>query len=149
MLENLLKLVKENAGDAIINNPAIPNEKNDAAIEVATNALFKGLQKAAGGSGIGTLQNMFQNESNVASSPVVKNLSSSVSGELMKKFGLNKGAASGIVALLIPIVMSKLVQKTNDPADNSFNLDGILGSLIGKQAKTGGLLDLLKRLTGK
>jgi hypothetical protein len=149
MLENLLKLVKENAGEAIINNPAIPNEKNDAAIEVATNALFKGLQKAAGGSGVGTLQNLFQNESNVASSPVVKKLSSSVSGELMKKFGLNKGVASGIVAMLIPIVMSKLVQKTNDPADNSFNLDGILGSLLGNQAKAGGLLDILKKLTGK
>ena len=35
MFDNLLQLIKENAGESIINNPAIPNEKNDAAIQVA------------------------------------------------------------------------------------------------------------------
>ena len=32
MIENLLALVKENAGDAIINNSAISNDKNDLAV---------------------------------------------------------------------------------------------------------------------
>jgi hypothetical protein len=30
MLENLFNLIKEHSADAVINNPAIPNEKNDA-----------------------------------------------------------------------------------------------------------------------
>jgi hypothetical protein len=41
----------------------------------------------------------------------MNNLSSNVDGDLMKKFGLDKDAASSIVAMLLPIVMSKLVKK--------------------------------------
>ena len=40
MFDNLLKLVKENAGDAIIKNPVIPNEKNDEAIHATTTSIF-------------------------------------------------------------------------------------------------------------
>ena len=32
MLDNLLDLVKQHAGEAIINNPVIPTERNDEAI---------------------------------------------------------------------------------------------------------------------
>jgi len=48
--------------------------------------------------------------------------------------------------MLIPIVLSKLVNKTNDPKDNSFGLDDIIGSLAGKK---GGLLGSLKGLLGR
>jgi hypothetical protein len=149
MLKNLLELVKENAGEAIINNPAIPNEKNNAAIETATNALFKSLQGTAKSGGVNSIKGLFQDGGDSSSSPVMKNISSNVSGELMKKFGLNKGAASSIVAMLIPIVMSKLVKKTNDPKDSSFNLDEIIGSLAGGQGKLGGILGSLKGLLGR
>jgi len=147
MLKNLLELVKENAGDAIINNPAVPNEKNDAVIQEATNSLFKALKGTAKTQGVNSIKDMFQQGgSNVASSPVANNLSAGVAGDLMKKFGLDKGAANGIVAMLIPIVLSKLVNKTNDPKDNSFGLDDIIGSLAGKK---GGLLGSLKGLLGR
>ena len=33
MLENLLDLVKQQAGEAIVNNPAIPNHQNDEAMD--------------------------------------------------------------------------------------------------------------------
>jgi len=144
MLKNLLELVKESAGDAIINNPAVPNERNNAVIEEATNSLFKGLKGTAKQQGINSLKDIFQ-QGDVQSSPVVNKLSAGVAGDLMKKFGLDKGAASSIVAMLIPVVMSKLVKKTNDPKDNSFNLDGIIGALAGKK---GGLLGSLKGLLG-
>ena len=42
MLEQLFNLVKENAGEAIINNQAIPNEQNDAAINQATEGIISG-----------------------------------------------------------------------------------------------------------
>jgi len=44
MLENLIDLVKQNAGSAIINNPAIPNEQNDAAINAAGSSIMDGLK---------------------------------------------------------------------------------------------------------
>jgi hypothetical protein len=59
----------------------------------------------------------------------------------MKKFGLDNAAAASIVNQLIPAVMDKLKNKTNDPNDNSINLDQIVGALSGK--KGGGLLGSL------
>jgi len=147
MLEKLLELVKENAGDAIINNPAIPNSKNDAVIKVATTSLFKALQGTVKTGGLNSIKDLFQTGTNVASSPVVKQVSSNVTGDLMKKFGLDKAAAGSIVSMLIPIVLSKLVKRTNDPNDSSFNLDGIIGALSG--GRTGGLLGTLKGMLGR
>ena len=147
MLDKLLELVKENAGDAIINNPAIPNSKNDAAIKAASASLFKALQGTAKTGGLNSIKDLFQNGDNVTSSPVVKQVSSKVAGDLMKKFGLDKAAAGSIVSMLIPIVLSKLVKKTNDPNDNSFNLDAIIGALAG--GKAGGLLGTLKGMLGR
>jgi len=51
MLENLLNLVKEQAGDAIINNPAIPNERNEEAIAATGNSITSGLQSMIAGGG--------------------------------------------------------------------------------------------------
>jgi hypothetical protein len=148
MFKNLLELVKENAGEAIINNPAIPNKQNNAAIKKATSSLFKSLQGTAKTGGVNSIKELFNEGGNVTSSPVMNNISANVAGDLMKKFGLNKSAASNIVAILLPVVMSKLVKKTNDPHDNSFSLDGIIGALSGK-GKLGGFLGSLKELLGK
>jgi hypothetical protein len=147
MLENLLELIKENAGDAIINNPAIPNQKNDAVIKVATTSLMKALQGTAKTGGMNSIKDLFKNGDSVATNPMINSLSTTVTGDLMKKFGLDKGVASSIVAMLIPVVMSKLVKKTNDPNDSSFNLDGVIGALTG--GKAGGLLGTLKGLLGR
>jgi hypothetical protein len=79
----------------------------------------------------------------------LSNLSSGVAGDLKAKFGLDKGAASNIVNSLLPTVMGKLVNKTNDPNDNSFNLKGILGELTGGQGKTCGIIGTLGSLFGR
>ncbi len=148
MLKNLIELIKENAGEAIINNPAIPNEKNNAVIETAAGALFKALKGTAKTGGVNSIKDLFQEGSDVNSNPVVTNISTNVAGELMKKFGLNKGAASSIVTMLIPIVLSKLIKKTNDPKDNSINLENIIGSLVGGKSGLGGLGSILGSLKG-
>lgn len=150
MLENLLKLIQENADDAIIKNPAVPNSKNNAVIKTAAASIFNGLRQEAQSGNLDQLKQLLQNQKNVESSPVVNNVSNSVAGDLMKKFHFDKGSAAGIVSMLLPIVMSKLVKKTNDPSDNTFNVDGILGSLLsGKSAQTGGILNVLKGLLGR
>ncbi len=146
MLENLLKLVKENAGEAIINNSAIPNAQNDAACEATANSIFRSLQEKAKSGDLNSIKDLFQSGGNVSSHPVVNNLSSNAAGDLIKKFGLDKGTAGNIVNSLLPIVMSKLVSKTNDPNDSSFDLNGIIGALAGNQGKAGGILNSLKGL---
>ncbi len=141
MLNQLINLVKENAGDAIVNNPSIPNDRNNEAIQTAARSLLSSLQGQAKGGNLNAVLDMFKGDGNASSNPMVNNISSGVAGELMKKFGLDNAAAANIVNQLIPAVMDKLKNKTNDPNDSSINLDQIIGALSGK--KGGGLLGSL------
>ncbi len=141
MLENLTNLVKQYAGDAIINNPAIPNEKNDEVVSDASNSIFDGLKNVVSGGNVSDITNLFNGGGDAAaSSAVSQNIQSGFVQNLMNKFGLDQGKAASIAAGLIPTVMQKLVHKTNDSNDSSFNLAGIIGSLTGG----GGVMDKLK-----
>src|ERR1700689_124595 len=44
MLENLINLIEQHAGDAVVNNPAVPNEQNNAVIQEAGNSIIGSLQ---------------------------------------------------------------------------------------------------------
>jgi uncharacterized protein YidB (DUF937 family) len=140
MFEELLKLVKENAGSAIIDNSAIPNEHNDAAISTATTGIMDQLKSVVSSGGIGQITDMF-NSGNTSSSPMVKNIGEGVAKTLMSKFGISNEQANGIVQSLVPKVMGSLVSKTNDPNDKSFDLNGVLGTLSG-----GDIIGKLKNL---
>jgi hypothetical protein len=146
MLENLLDLIKQHAGEAIINNPAIPNSQNDAAVAEAGNSIVNGLKDMISQGKASDVLNLLQGQGGSASSnPAVQNISGNFVQSLMDKFGLGQGQASGIASSLIPNVIQSLVHKTNDPNDSSFNLEGILSHLTGGQQ--GGLQGLLGNLT--
>jgi hypothetical protein len=138
MLENLLDLIKQNAGNAIINNPAIPNEQNDAAVSEAGSSIVDGLKNMIAQGKTQDVVNLFNHQGgDIASTPAARQLSGGFIQNLMDKFGLDHGAASGVAANLIPQVLQKLVHKTNDPNDNSFDIKGILSHLTGGQASGG------------
>lgn len=137
MFENLLNLVKEHAGDAIINNPAIPNERNNEAISTASDSIIGGLKDAFAGGQLNDVVQLFSNSSNATSSPLTKGIEGNLVQSLMGKFGLQNSQANGIASSLIPLVLNKLVHKTNDPKDSSFDIQGILGTITG--GNTGGL----------
>lgn len=145
MLEQLKSLVQEYAGDAIITNPAIPNDRNEEAVGLASHSILDGLKNAVSTGGVGEVSNMFNGgEQQVAQSAVTQNIKGNFVEKLMSKLGLDHGMASQIASSLIPMVMGKLVHKTNDPADSSFDLSSILGSLTGG----GNVGDVLGKLTG-
>ena len=157
MLENLLDLIKQNAGTAIIENPAIPNEHNDAAVSMAGSSIMDGLKNMIASGNTQDVVSLFNNQGgNVANTPAVQQISGGFIQNLMGKFGLGEGAASGIAASLIPMVLQKLVTKTNDANDSSFDIQGIIGSLVGgggrqQPAAGGGGLDIqgiLSQFTG-
>ncbi len=87
MLDQLMKLVEEHAGDAIINNPAIPNQHNNAAIKDVASQIFGGLQSQASGGNLQQIVSMFQNGggSSIAHNPMVANIISSVAGNFASK----------------------------------------------------------------
>ena len=130
MLENLIQLIRQQAGDAVINNPAIPNEHNEDVIEEAGNSITGSLQNMLSQANLQAVLHLFPNRSGaVTSNPALQNISGNFIQNLMDKFGISQSAASGVASNLIPSVLQKLVHKTNDPADNSFDLQGILSHL--------------------
>ena len=143
MFDNLLNLVKEHAGDAIINNPAIPNEKNDEAIHTTTTSIVDTLKNQLGSGNLSSIMDMF-NGSNVLGA-VGSTVQSNAVSDLMKKFGIDSAQANGIAGKIIPAVMEKFVKKTNDPNDNSFDLSDIINSL-GGNSTSGGVGGMLKGL---
>jgi hypothetical protein len=145
MLDQLILLVKEHAGEAIINNPAIPNEKNEAAISETAGGIFEVLKGQFSGGNADALSGMFKNTGE--NNPIVGQISSVVQQQLVTKFNVSSPQAAQMVQQMIPIVMQRLVKKTNDPNDSSFNMDGILSSLGGGKADD--ILNSVKGFFGK
>ncbi|MBS1509734.1 MAG: hypothetical protein JST86_02740 [Bacteroidetes bacterium] len=138
MLEDLFKLVQSHAQDAVVNNPDVPNEKNDAVIADATHSVAEGFQGALAGGGLQNVISMFAggggNSSSLLNNPVVSNIISSFTNKLTNDHGVNNAAASGIASSLIPTVINSLISKVNDPNNSSFTLDNLLHSITGGQS---------------
>jgi hypothetical protein len=138
MLDQLIKLVEQNAGSAIVQNKAIPDQHNQAAIKTVAEQIFNGLKSQASSGNVQQLTSMFQGEASKAgNNPIVNQLVSSVAGTVAKKFGVSQQAAESMAKTLLPTVMNQLVQKTNDPKDDSFDLGGIMKSVTGNSALDG------------
>jgi uncharacterized protein YidB (DUF937 family) len=150
MLENLINLIEQHAGTAVINNPAVPNEQNNAVISEAGNSIVGTLKNMVSQGNMQDVMNLFHNSGNVSSNPATQNITGNFVQSLMDKFGLNQSAASGVASNLIPNVLQSLVHKTNDPNDNSFNLQGIISQLTSGQGAGigGGVLDKIKGMFG-
>lgn len=148
MLDQLTNLVKQYAGDAIINNPAIPNERNDEAINETSSSIASGLQNMLSGGGAQDILKMFSGNQNILNSNVTNNVSGGVIQDLMNKFGLDRGAASGVANNLVPNVMERMVQKTNDPNDSSFDIQGIFNNLSGGSTSGFNIQAMLNKLKG-
>ncbi|RPD40151.1 hypothetical protein [Chitinophaga barathri] len=149
MLDQLVQLVRENAQETVVANPAIPNEQNDAVIGEATHSIASGLQDALANGNVKEVMGLFNSNGQVDSqNPLVNNISGNLISNLTQKFNLNSGAAASLAASLIPTVLGSLVKKTNDPSDNGFSLDGIFGSLTGGSTNGMNLGGLLGKFAG-
>jgi hypothetical protein len=144
MLENLFNLIKEQGAQPVINNPVIPNEQNNAVLADATHSVADGLQGVLAGGGLSSLLSLFGNSGNnsnsggLLSNPIVSSIISSFTNKLINNHGVNSSQAGGIASSLIPNVISSLISKTNNPNDNSFNMNSIISSLAGGGAAQAG-----------
>ena len=148
MLENLFNLVKQQAGDAIINNPAIPNQKNDEAVQAAGDSVVDSLKHALSGNQINDVLGMFANGQANANQPVVQQATGNFMEKLQSQFGLNGGQAAGIAQSLIPNVMNQFAQKAANPNDNSFDVQQIFNQLSGGKTSGMNIQGMLNKLKG-
>ncbi len=155
MLENLVNLVKEFAGEAVVNNPDVPNEHNNDVVAEATSTVASGLQNVMAGGGLQNILGLFGGggqKQGLMGNPIVNMMVGHFANKLMSKFGIGGGKAGSIAQSLIPSVLSNLIGRTNDPNNSSFNLESIIGSLAGggqqQAGGGGGIMDMIKGLTG-
>jgi hypothetical protein len=145
MFDNLFNLVKEHAGDAITNNPAVPNEKNEEVTHAATTSIMDTLKAQVSSGNLSHIMDMFKGGSNVSSSSISSAAHGNVITDLMSKFGMDNAQASSVASGLVPKVMESFVNKTNDPNDKSFDLQDIVKN-IGGSGGIGGMLGGLGNL---
>ena len=100
------------------------------------------------GGNISDIMKMFSGQQDPADNPVTKEVSGGLIQNFMNKFGLDHGAASGVANNLVPDVMKNLVNKTNDPADSSFDIQGIFNHLSGGTASGFNVQSLLDKFKG-
>jgi hypothetical protein len=138
MIENLNSLVKQNAGDTIINNTAIPDAHNEEAVQEASTSIEQSLKTSLSGGHVKEVANLFNSSGeNITSNPVTQQATGNFASRLQSRFGLNVQQAANIANNLIPTVLQRLVQKAKDPADSSFDLQKIFNEV--SEGKTKGL----------
>ena len=154
MLQELFNLLKEHGQDSVINNPLVPNEKNDAVIADATHSVADGLQSELAGGGLQNLISLFSGGANTGTSlmnnPIVSKIVDSFTNKLTTNHGLTGEQANGIAGNLIPSAINSLINRTNDNSNNQFSLNGIISSLTGGAGNSGGfdLGGLISHISG-
>ncbi|NBB19579.1 hypothetical protein GVN20_09475 [Runella sp. CRIBMP] len=137
MLEQLMGLIQDQSQDAIVKNPAIPNEHNTDAMQAILGAVTGGLQNQAQSGNISGLMGLLSGNSgtgsNLMNNPIVSGIAQNAIGSLMEKFGLSNSAAANVIAQVLPGVLTSMISKTSNPNDNSMDFGSIMGSLLGGQ----------------
>ncbi len=138
MFDQLIQLIKENAGAVIDNDPNIPADKKQEVVGISKEAIVSGLQGMLAKGDIKDVLKVFSgNSGQITSSPVTSQINHTLEENLSQRLGLSSSQASGLASSIIPMILGKLVSKTNDPSDNSFNIQDIFNQL--SNGKTSGL----------
>ncbi len=147
MFENLINLVRQNAGEAVINNPSIPNEKNEEAVETAGNSILGTLKNALAGGNISDVLGYFKNGGQ-GSTSLVQDATNNYAQDLRNRFGLDPTEANNTASKVVPKTMEQLAAKTADPSDNSFNIQDIFNKLSGNKTSGMNIEGMLNKFGG-
>lgn len=147
MFDQLMDLVKKHAGEAIVANPDIPNSKNEEAINESSASITNGLQNMFAQGGVQDILKMFAGNGN-SNNAVSQSVAGRFIQNLMDKFNLNQNQAQNVADKVVPNVLNDMVAKTNDPDDNSFNVQGIFNSLSGGKTSGFNIQSLLDKVKG-
>jgi uncharacterized protein YidB (DUF937 family) len=136
MFSQLLQLVEQHASDLIVNNPAIPDQHNNAAIQSVTQQIFNQLQSHASSGNLQQIIALFQSGggNSLSSHPIVASMITSVTGNFSSQYGVSQSNAQNIASSLLPTVMNQLISQTNNPSNNNFTLSSVMQSVSGNNS---------------
>lgn len=144
MFEQLTQLVNQFGNEAVVNNPAVPNEHNEAVMNEASSSIVDTLKNMVANGNVSELAELFNgNNAGDTSNPAVQKITQQLSGTLGEKFGLSADTASGVAGSLIPKVLSSLINSAKDPNKPGFNISDIISSI--SNGNSGGLMDAVSK----
>ena len=132
MFEELMQIIQQQGQQAVVANPDVPNEHNEAVMQEASNSITSGMTQMLQQGGPGAIKQLFEGvQSGDNNNPAVQKLSGGFAGNIMEKFGISGNAAKALAISLIPVVLNKVMGRAKDPNEPGFNIGSILGGLMG------------------
>src|ERR1700761_8271026 len=113
MFEKLFLLVQNNAGKAVIENPAIPEKYREAVINEATSSIIEVLKGQMESGRLKDLLKYFQYPE-IYKNPLVTSVVNRFAGKLNQYYGMEPVAALKTANSLIKPVMIELIKQTKD-----------------------------------
>ncbi|MGN6396463.1 MAG: hypothetical protein ACTHMI_12915 [Mucilaginibacter sp.] len=133
MFEKLFMLVKNNAGTAVIDNPAIPVKYHEAVINEASSSIIEVLKNQLETGKIKDLIKFFQ-FSGIYNNTLVSSIINRFANKLNNFYGIEPDSAMQTANSLITPVMAELVKESKDAKNMDFGLGHFLSKLNGNQA---------------
>ena len=147
MLDNLMDIVRKYTGGAVNNNPAIPNDKNEAVAEQAGNSIMDTLKNALGSGRIADVLGYFK-KGGADNDDIVNEATSKYAKDLEVKQGLKSAEANDVAAKVVPQTMNEMATRTADPNDKSFNIQDIFNKLSGGKTSGFNMEKAMNKFTG-
>jgi hypothetical protein len=137
MIDQIMDMVRQSSQQAVVENPEVPNEQNEAVIQTAGGSLMNSIKGMIQGGNLSSIMELMQSaQSGNTASPAVQNISNNLSGDLAQQHGFSSGTAANIASTIIPALLAKLGSKPG----GGFDLSAIMGMLNGGGAAGGGFM---------
>lgn len=133
MFQKLFSIVKSNADQAVIQNPAIPAKHRESVINEASSSIIEVLKGQMESGQIKNLIKFFQLRK-VGNSAMVTSIVNKFANRLNKFYDIDPASAQATAVGLIPPVMQQFVQQSQSGSSNEMALSSILSTLNGNQA---------------
>ena len=131
MFEKLYLLVKNNAGTAVIDNPAIPAKYHEAVVNEATSSIIEVLKGQMETGRLQDLVSYFQFSG--YNSSLVSSMVNKFANKLNNFYGIEPSSAWVAANSLIPPVMKELVKQSKNEQNKDFGLSNLLSKLNGNR----------------
>jgi len=133
MFEKLYLLVKNNAGTAVMNNPAIPEKYHEAVINDASSSIIEVLKGQVEGGKLKDLVSYFQ-FTGVFNNPLISNTVRKFANKLNNYYQIEPADAMNIAKALIPPVMQEMIKESKSEQNKEFALSSLIQKLSGNRA---------------
>jgi hypothetical protein len=136
MLDQILALVKQCGEQTIVQNPQVPNEHNEAALKLAGDSIFDGLQSAVQGGQLSQLIGFVGAGQSMMQNPVVQHIIQSFATKLTSHTGIEGSKAQEVALDTVQQVLQGALSQFGASAQSE-DIMGLAQSFLGGQGSLG------------